>query len=253
MIKETDEGKLSSTKHTTDAPNEMTACDKYITFPFRVHTNILSCGKVEHDASGMKHIIHTDIMRLGKVEGDASDENFAVMQKDGEAKGPCCHEREGMKQTIGIHTDRMGFGKVEGDVLDEDFAVMQKVEGDALDENFAVMQTDVVEGDASDENFAVMQKDVEAKGPYCHEREGMKQTTGILTDTMRFGEVEGDASDKNFAVMQKDGEAKGPYCHEWEGMKQTTGIHTDRMSFGQVDVEQKLFGGGPHHDEQCFN
>ncbi|CAE7242278.1 rbcL, partial [Symbiodinium microadriaticum] len=125
MIKETGEGKLSSTKHTTDAPNEMTACDKYIPFPFRVHTNTLSCGKVEHDASGTKHIIHIDIMRLGKVEGDASDKNFAVMQQDVVAKGPNCHEWEGMKQISGIHTDRMGFGKVEGDALYENFAVMQ--------------------------------------------------------------------------------------------------------------------------------
>ena len=36
-------------------------------------------------------------------------------------------------------------------------------------------------------------------------------------------------------------------------MKQTTDIHTDRMGFGKVDVGQELFGGGPHHDEQCFN
>ena len=74
-------------------------------------------------------------------------------------------------------------------------------------------------------------------GFYMNEREGMKQTTGTHTDTMRLYRVEGDASDNNFAVMQQNVEADGPCCHEREGMKQTTPIHNDTMRFRNVEGE----------------
>ena len=93
-----------------------------------------------------------------------------------------------------------------------------------------------MEGDASDENVAFKRRRSAATRPSCARHNFPKQflhyhraghglvtnlklssvqgASGILIDTMPFGEMEGDAPDENVAFKLQSDEAYGPYYHQ---------------------------------------